>query len=803
MLTQLSSTGLLKENLNIELNSLSPDNPNYQKFLSDILGYDTNIPIIIEALYKDRNIKLFDFITKKETYKLDIGPVPSQLHYDLFDAIRVDNDIPFIVLNLNKKYAGTIKKGLYLSDDRRIKLYHSTDTELKHQEFIGEWSKNKLNIPETMIIKVLVKEPGQNFVTINSYVNVIFRFDDGLYIESAGDFGLEKAKQVVDILRRNTTGFQIKLDETPSISGSFAVDRIIIEPVLFRAFLSQSILITDKNPIKFYPFLWTHEKGKALSLRKDFFLNFELGDIKAKILISLKEVKPSNVFYAEGQPIKFKSDSKFDSVSISGVSSLEKAELVRNIIMSAFYMYGREKQTQRGIEINSYLWADIYNKFCSPQKPIYGGSTFRNSVILTSEDLESIPKIIMRLRALDPTFFGSIATAKSTSDTLKQPIGFLSTSNPNWKDKLWNMLMDTYNDKHGAQRQIIRYPFDIVGSDGEQVLRSPITRVSPYFFICTEKNPFFNIKPNRNPFGGVGTYHPYLISCTTRQSIVTPGSDIKEKFWYLSNLEEDYTVKLIDKQRAGRSNHELKTPKILNPGATASLPIQLVGVFSKIFNVEDELSKLGDTTVKYNDVSFIRTGTILSSDSLLHVLASSTKMLQDVKQSFTILPPDQKIKYIKTVLKPRIANTVNWNLARQEFFDMNTEQIKEYFLKDDTPIDSRLFKTILEQFFNAYIVIVQFDNFKARIEVPRHKFFYVPPTYQNPQVYVIFKHFGSESLRSTYPQYEEVLMYGKDSKMDMVRLIDWEFEALNSICNTINSSTDINFVTVNRTNEKK
>jgi hypothetical protein len=796
--------GLLNQKLAQELAQVeAAAGPTVNRDRQDILGLQQNLPQLLKVVANYPNFALFDFQSKKEIHQVDLGEgfsiksdggsngtiMEDELEFELFDAVRVSNEVPFVVLNVDRhKIKGV--KGLYLSRDRRFKLYHSKDIEVFHEPLVQDWAtQNKLNQPFTMIIKVLMTDETAEIPVKKSYIDVVYRFGEGLFIEFKSDREEKNVNHVIDVLRRHLTGFQPTLAGLTSISGSFIVDRLVVEPALFRGILNQPHnLFPNAYPLLLSPVLWVNEKGQSLAFRKQFILNFKLGDVKAKVIISEKIAENKNVHYLKGVPVTLVADTHYDHITISEVQSKEHALLVRDILAVAFFMYGVPKPNDDGsVRSRSMDWANILNHFIGGMS--FVGSVFGESKLVSTENIKAMRKNIARLKAVDPTFYGSIATAKAFG-SIRQPGFVVSTSDPNWQEILWTSVQQVYqNDEPNKRRQIIRYPLDVVDTNNESLSQPPVTKVPPYFLICSPESPFFSMKLNKDPVGSRGTLHPYLPSCMTTQSITTPGNDNpQDKFGFLANLHVPFNVQSMDKptsERGASSNYEAKSQKILKPEATGLLPNQVERILMSGFSV----TARGEAVT---DLQFRKHGTELSMNSLLHVLVRRSVHRPDLQRVYATKFNDAREDYL-TELKLDIANRVNWNLARQEFFDMEADQIKANFLRDDSPIDSRLYKAILEQYFNVYLMIIRYEDFQSYIEIPRHKFLYIPPSYPpNVQPLVIFKHGGSD--RNS--QYEYVEMLARENANSSLVATPWNFHILKSLFDRVNRTAEISFTTL-------
>jgi hypothetical protein len=805
-----TSTGLLGEQVRLELNQINNvTGPRIERLRQDVLGFDENIPKIFNTIRANPEFGIFDFLPKDELYKIDIGPIQPQMEYELFDDLQVSADVPFAALNLDRlKIIGI--KGRYLSDKRYFKIYHAKDAPAAPAALLNEWSQDYHNAtPYTLIMKVLLRgnegepmSPNDNV----SYADVIYVFDDGLYIKLSKEQSLErKIERTIDVLRTHFRAFRLAPPIMSSISGSFIVDRILINPLLFRSLLVQPHQLGGSRPLLYHSFLWTVERDKALALRAQFILTFKLGDIRAKIIISEKRAKSNNIFYIGGSPVKFKEGTLYNQITISDVKSYDHAYLIRDVVASVFFLYGfpelnNDAQGQQMVSSRSMAWATAFNTLLNFRfaAESFQGSTFGPSLRISTTDIKAIGKNIMQLRSCDPTFYGKIAAAKPLSKNERQPVCVVSTSDPNWAHVLYSTLLEIEKDPPTARRQVIRYPFTISNPPSEEYARIPVTKVAPYFLMGRTGAPFFKPKITADPRGGDGTYHPFLISCSTTEQIQIPIVPNKDgalaKYQVLANLNLPLQVTLIEKDKSGRAEYKLSTVKILSVGVRGQLPVQLSRVLRYVL-LE------GIQALPTLEIEFERHGTPRSLDSLLHVLAANSKAHPNLMREYTTALPDKRQAIIDR-LRVQVANSVNWNLARQELFDMEPEQAQALFLDPSTPVDSSLFKSVLESYFGVFICVIQFEKTESRVEIPRHRYFHIsrdyPPTVQP---LLIFKHKGSEALRVSNAQYELVTMMLRRSPNEPFMQMEFEFAILKRLFDQSNQTLDTSFVTARRTNE--
>jgi len=794
---QFQSQGLLKQKLEEQLAKIDQSqSQTRERDRNDLFGFDQNIPLLSAQMKSDQNFGTFDLRTKREIHLINIGVFTDEDIDDFFDDLRVSKDVPFAVMNRDRHKIER-KKNTYLSKDRRFKLYHSRDSDMPHNPFIENWSqKDKLNEPLTMLTKILLLSADEEVVE-ESYVDVVYRYGKGLFLESKRELGKVAAQQVVAILANHLSVFKPKLGEIDSVTGSFVVDRMLIDPFLFRDVLIQPYDFGRERRFRFSPFLWINEKGQSLAVRKQLILKFELGDIKAKILISRKQTKSNHNFFLNGIPYKFKEGTLYNLVTISKLKDPTYAQLIKDLVSIAFYLYGFPNRLQDGnFSSNSIQWAQILNYMIMGNRAYFQGAIFGPSKRITTEEIKQLGSNIKILRTVDPSFYGSIPTGKPTSNG--QPMFVVSTTDPQWPTILANVMSSIANDPQGRQRQVIRYPLQYVGK--EEFAQPSVTKVPPYFLIGNAKKPFFNPKVNRQPVGGYGTYHPYLPRLSSSSFLIPPGGTLQEKYAYLADLTNPFVVNIIDKPKSDRAERAQMTVKILQPGATGHLPAQLERILNNAYQHGGVTAQTDTPSQRY---TFIRRGiTDSTHDSLLHLLVEYSARFPDWRNGYVNLNPDQRIAFINQ-LRVHMASRIDFNCARQELFDMETFEIKDYFSNPATPIDSKLFKAILEKFFNVYLLVLHFEDLQAMIEIPRNKFFYIPPTYPaDVQPIVVFKHRGSESFRTKAYQYEYVQISRQDGQHSS-SIISWDFKVLQSIFSKINRTIDVSFSTLHLERERQ
>lgn len=751
---------------------------------SDLEGFADNFPSLVGTMVQDPSFSMFDSDVSSKEYSLDIGIPIEDLEYDFFDAIRMSNQVPFVALNLDEVKLANMKAA-YISTDRRFKIYHASDIKMPHQDLIESWSKDtkkKLSVPYTMYVKVLNPAKKDLKITEQSYINVVYKFGKGLFVTFKSDEDDADIKEVVSILRKHIVGFDIKLGPLISEKSAFVVDNIVIDNYLYRASLLVPWVRPDtqiSHPLLPYAFLWPLEKDKPMSLRPRFILNFKLGKLNAKIIISQMTAKTNDVFFKNGVPMKFKEGTKYNVVKISGVVRAEDTDIVKLFIGSTLYLYGQKQQVTANTFTTRSNDAAIYlNTFMTSKR--FEGRTFSESLRVTAGDIESYPKNITRLKAIDPSYWGEMATVKKISQTGRQPIPIVSTNDPDWQERLWNAIQLVQTDLPGPVRQIIRYPFEVSGSTD-----NPRAGVAPYFMVGSKKWPYIQLKENSTPeSSGKKAFHPYVIACSTKQHLVLPGQTPLEQFNALADLSSPYKIQVIQKSTT-KSKYVETTIKRLGERGEGNLPIDVNKVFTSIYASKSS-----------QDIKFRRVGSPDDLDSLLHCLVIQSVHRKELKQAYLSQPTDSRTDFLKTTVRQAIADRMNWNLGRQEFFDREANGIKDEFLSS-AQTDSRLYKTVLEKFFRMHITIISYSDAISVIEIPRHKFLYITPSYsKTDQAVVIFKHYNVKKNGDAKHHYEIVNMYAADV------VVPWNIITMKNLFAEVNKTLAIGFNNIYRLREK-
>ncbi len=765
-------------------------------------GAAQNLPLFMNHMKTNPNFKMFD-MRSMDVYDVNIGVIEPELELDLFNAIKVDANIPFVVLNRDRKKDLT-KKGRWMSEDRNFKICHSADTHYPHDKLISVWKDDAkdLNIPETLIMKVFLPDENDRKVKDQSYVDVIYRFDEGVSIHLQPSQTKAHADRVIKILQSNISGFPVTLGAVYVLSGSFVLDfvffdRYVVSWMLMNPFTFPSAEVT--TPFHFWPFLWINEKNSSLTARSHLKLKFKFGNITSKIVISTTDAKPRDIFYQNGIPVRFSQGQTYNSISIKKVKSVEHAIFIKDMITLVSYLYQINRSAMGAQnEISMYVPAAIHSRIIDVVEPT--GQSFEivaSSISRNSKDGKESRNFVNK--QIDPTFYGSIPTTKYISSSKRPAQIKVSTRDPDWQNTLARLMAEH------PDVQVIRYPLQIIGSPEFQQI--PKTVVPPYFLFADTniKDPSIYLKPRSNPepIGSEGTYHPYLFTCINRIHLELPGgTNPQARFNALVDLTTPYVVRYVKSGKSGESNHVKKTMKILRHGENGFIPGPLEIVLGRFMLGGRYRDGAGIERQIETIPEFQRMGTRISTASILHVLVSHSKRHSDLRMQYFNLSDADKEIFIQTTIRQKIVAETNWNIARQELYDWELRDMQTAFLDPKTFVDTKLYKTVLEKFFGVYLLVIAYDRESSVVEIPRHKFCYFHPLIApDSQAFVFFKHSGAKSFTSPNPQYEVINIVVKEPNGTSTER-DWDILKLNTLFGLQNRSIDVHFSTVLLKKEK-
>lgn len=274
--------------------------------------------------------------------------------------------------------------------------------------------------------------------------------------------------------------------------------------------------------------------------------------------------------------------------------------------------------------------------------------------------------------------------------------------------------------------QVLAFPKPSKAPDG--------TLVPPrLYFRCNDNiaKPFPGVAQNK---GMIQNGYKYLPCCWAEDQVNDPTS--KYQSYYHNYVKEKPAPATA-----------YATDKFASPGQTGSLPPVLSNLLSKYSE---------------NSGKLLRSGTIISPNSIIHVLLEA---IHD--NNYISLQPERREPYVRGI-RTLIYKTINPDVLKQELYDWPDDEIRREFLNTHTFFDPYLFYRALEETFNVNIYVFAVDKHNrskkgeikasdVKLDIPRHKIFHTRLFRPERQTVLIYKHSGSESNAAEFPQCELII----------------------------------------------
>jgi hypothetical protein len=771
----------------------------------EITKFQESLPIVISEMVKQNPpYNRFD-MRLKNNIKLDmIPPARKDMEHDIFDGIVVDYYVPFVALNMNIVKVKN-RNNKFHSTERRFKLHSPLGDEVLADQR-EKWStKLRLNIPFTLSVKVWASLDQPDPSNDNSYIDFLYHFEDGWKIRMRPDQDDRDLTVGIKILNEHLVGFKIKEGVPLGISMTFPIDHYDVKHSLFRSVLTSPHNIGGQLVLYYFPFMWLHEAKNSQGMRKHLKVQFKMGDIQKKFIISTKFAKNNNLFYQNKIPYEFVGDRRYNKVSIHGLKSIEEATLVKTIITSVFFMYGKNYIPRVDVSTNSTYMithaqsqSEIHSRFLGRtlNPPLGYGPSLKISYDHITKSCGKTN--ILNLKTVDPTFYRSIATGRTVSGTEHQPRFLVRSTDPNWQRIIANEIQQMINTR--TMIQIIRYPF-VVHNDSD--IPDIVSIMPPYFLIGSPDLPYINIKPNAVPKGSNGTRHSYIISIFKTKSIIMPGDTIFQDIYNnLIDLDKPFVIQNVPKKSNNRCDSVKTTMTILSQNSHGYGGLTLSGLDSVLkyywITHTPNIDRMS-VDVLNNLMVFKRTGTGVSKNSILRAFILSGAVEQEIRIEYSQLTKESDRETWLNNYRHIIADSINWNKCRQELYDFTPQNAKEYFTNPNTEISYIYFKSVLEQYFNRFIICISYDKNDFKIEIPRHKFFYAADRYpENKQVIVLLRQASISPSSYEYIR-AEYTAYNTNNLIE----VPWSLPSMLALFEVSNKSIDSNFRTgYNRLNNQ-
>ena len=304
------------------------------------------------------------------------------------------------------------------------------------------------------------------------------------------------------------------------------------------------------------------------------------------------------------------------------------------------------------------------------------------------------------------------------------------------KDEASDIFVSGYSSSCGNKPVIVNKE-DIKDLNDDEWLLFPLEGENKQYYVCKDekfKYPGLLINNLENK-----EKYPYLPCCYTK-----PGNKIQD---YIKYYEKGESEKQFIKQQ-----QVLNTKKIANSSGFAHLPNSL----EKLFNI------IEGPSFNINNV-YVRKGMARSESSFLEcVLESLTE-----RTFFLTLPEHENPRNLtdierleKTLIaRKEISQLTNFNILKQELYDMNNDTIREELNNVNVYLDPKKYLRLLELYYNCKIFIFSDKD----IILPRFSQVYYSYILRDKPVIFIYENMGSGSDKLDFPQCELIIRYKKNS----------------------------------------
>jgi len=244
------------------------------------------------------------------------------------------------------------------------------------------------------------------------------------------------------------------------------------------------------------------------------------------------------------------------------------------------------------------------------------------------------------------------------------------------------------------------------------------------YYVCNHKeHPYVGLKENKLSNSDLYPYTPccFKVDQTEKDEYKRyfKGEEIKEP------KPNKYDI--------------ITTGKILKYNKYGTLPSNLESFFS-----------LTDVDYKYE---YIRRGMFRNENSFIACVMESfpddNNILEVEKDSDVMADYLNRIR--ENLNQPDLIAS-----CRQEFYDLNTEEIGKLITNLNVYFDPKLFVHMMEELYNCNIFIFSKKTADGDLQLPRHLQSYYKNRMEKQSIY-IFEHTGGETDKATYPQCELIV----------------------------------------------
>jgi ubiquitin C-terminal hydrolase len=302
-------------------------------------------------------------------------------------------------------------------------------------------------------------------------------------------------------------------------------------------------------------------------------------------------------------------------------------------------------------------------------------------------------------------------------------------------------------------KDVMKFPRDpikngvVFPSDGE----------NQHYYICNHKeHPYVGLKENKLSNSDIYPYTPCCFKAEQSE---------KDEFRRYYKGEEMAEPK-------PNKYDIIKTGKILKYNKFGTLPSNI----ESFFNMTDTSMTDNSKDANQNKYEYIRKGMFRNENSfiacVMEAFADETDLSKVEKDEDAMADYFNRIR--EQLNQPDLIAC-----CRQEFYDLNTQEISEIILNLDIYFDPKLFVHLLEELYDCNIFIFSKKVVDGDLQLPRHLQSYYKNRKEKRSIF-IFEHVGGETDNALFPQCELIVKKNTENPSDVKGVFSYD-EAKNVI----------------------
>lgn len=621
--------------------------------------------------------------------------------YDVFDSIRVSEEIPFVLLSYQSKKYFKVFPSIIPSD--------SWLTEEPPYEGIHF----KISNTETMIV-------SEN---LNEY------YSDGRWNESNRieiDYNVEEGydqEQIKQKLLGSLQGIKYDVDQEKqlAVKGSFVINDISLNKVII------SDLITNDSLISYFLFL-NETKDSITQISRYYF--YYGPDHNENILNSITVLATPKVSTEK------KKSSKWLKVLVKRASNVQEVESFRYVFSRLLKYYSDNYNT-----IFNLYKSIIPSTTTAPKmSPVQILKSYEKQSKATTEDQKTGKRLMMLANQRPEMFSKGYSTQCQPKN--KQPYLISGDNEKSGKEKC-----KEFTKKYGKHK-IINFP---LGSDDYYACepREP-GEINDFVYpgvslnkrtITKDKYPYLPCCFKLNQYNkGFGKYlEGYYGKEDAKKYKDKPCSTTKKEF----NIKDDKRFsEMIKKDMGIEDEKKINLKRVLDAGKFIPQ-----GRYGKLPSYFEQMMK----KAKYEEIRFgtqifypiLRLGVTESPSSFLHCLERA------FNPKYVELSIEERKRTIgrrkKELIKMRKSNT-GYSVAQQELYDKSDREVVKILSKEENYIDPDLFISLASKLYgcNIFLYVLDFKNIEGNIQLPNYSQAYLIPEHDlsKPSVFIMKREVG-------------------------------------------------------------